>query len=75
MIEIVHTDAWHVHGLVLIKDGAAWWTFARPWWDLASWLWWALTPGRKQWVMIRSQGKCVRVRSVRLAPSTLRVGS
>lgn len=75
-IEFVGDDGQTVNGIALIdRDGRVWRTFARPWWDIASWLWWWLSPGEKKWVVVRRVDRTkVRVRAVRLARKHVRVG-
>lgn len=74
-IEIVDVVAFEVDGLALLDShGAVWRTFARPWWDISSWLWWWLTPGRKQWVQLRRPEGKVRIRAVRLSSRHVRIG-
>lgn len=75
-IEIVAAKAQKSHAMALIdKQGALWFTFSRPWWDLASWVWWLLTPGQKQWVILRKEsGRKVRIRAVRLTGTHVRIG-
>jgi hypothetical protein len=75
-IEFVSSNAKSTNALALIDaQGAVWYTFARPWWDIASWLWWVLTPGRKQWVIVRKDdNRKIRVRAVRLTGTHVRIG-
>lgn len=74
-IEFVQSESLGENALALIdKEGAVWYTFSRPWWDLASWLWWFLTPGRKKWVVARKVGNVkVRIRAVKLTKKHVRV--
>ena len=76
-IRIVETQTHHVNGIALIEEsGAVWFTFSRPWWDLASWLWWLLAPGEKRWAHIRDDNnKKVRIRAVHMATKYLKVGT
>jgi hypothetical protein len=76
VIEVVDTQAYNVDALALIDiEGGVWRTFARPWWHLASWLWWFLFPGDKKMVQVRQEGgKKVRIRAVRVATKHVRVG-
>lgn len=76
---IVETHAYDVHRTVLIDDkDRAWVTFCRPWWDLSSWLWWWLTPGRACWLVVDvRRGERVlkaRVRAKRVGRKTVRIG-
>jgi len=75
-IEIVDQRGYHLHGLVLIDaEDNVWWTFCRPWWDLAAVFWWWLQAGEKKWVQLRRKnGKKVRVRAVCLAKGYVRIG-
>ena len=75
-IEFVGDDGQPVNGIALIEaNGQVWRTFARPWWDLASWFWWWLTPGKRKWVQVRRvDDSKVRVRAVLLARKHIRVG-
>lgn len=75
-VEFVDVDARPVNGLALIDgQGRVWRTFSRPWWDIASWLWWWLTPGDKCWVQVRRADESkVRVRAAMLATNHVRVG-
>lgn len=76
-IELIETQAIHVDGFALVDaKGAVWRTFARPWWDIASWLWWWLSPGEKKWVQVRKDdGQKVRIRAVKLSGRHIRVGT
>lgn len=74
-VEIVGTHAHHANGLVFIApDRSVWRTFRRPWWDIASWAWWWLSPGPKKWLVVRRDDVKVRVRAVRLAPDHIMIG-
>jgi hypothetical protein len=74
--EIVHTEGKQTDGLVFLDPkGGVWLTFLRPWWDLASWLWWVLSPGPKRWLVVTHDKKKVRVRAVQVAPSHIRMGA
>lgn len=76
-VEIIESRAYEVHGTVLIEpNDSVWYTFCRPWWDIASWLWWWLMPGQKKWVVVRREtGKRVRVPAVRIAKTHVRIGT
>lgn len=76
MIEIVARASHDVDGLALIDArDQVWRTFARPWWDVASWLWFWLAPGARRWVLVRdASGKRVRVRAFRVAKRHVRIG-
>jgi hypothetical protein len=76
-VEFVDMDGMPVHGLALLGAGGdIWVTFYRPWWDVASWLWYWLSPGKKAWTQVRKadNGK-VCVRAVRVAKKHIRVSS
>ena len=74
-VEIVGREAFASHRTLLLEpDGAAWLTFARPWWDLASWIWWLCMPGERKWVLVRrDDGRRVRIRAVRVARRHVRL--
>jgi hypothetical protein len=74
-IEFVQSEALGQNALALIDaEGAVWYTFARPWWDIASWLWWFLTPGEKKWVFVRKVGNTkVRIQAVKLTKTHVKV--
>jgi len=75
--EIVSTDAFAIDGLTFIaSDDSVWLTFLRPKWDVASWLWWWLYPGKKGFVLLRIRGEKLRVRTrcVRVASTHVRLG-
>jgi hypothetical protein len=77
-IEIVDTQTYGaVDALALIDgQGRVWRTFVRPWWDIASWLWWWLFPGDKKLVQVRQEGgKRTRIRAVKIADKHVRIGS
>ena len=65
------------HGLVLVdREDGCWLTFCRPWWDLASWLWWLLAPGETAWVLCRTgSGGRLRIRAKRVASAHARIGT
>src|SRR4051812_18989182 len=74
-IEIVESQAFAVDGLAIMdKTGAVWRTHSRPWWDVASWLWWFLSPGDKKWVQVRQATGKVRIRAVCVAKTTVQMG-
>lgn len=75
-IEFIGDDGQAVDGIALIEiNGQVWRTFARPWWDLSSLLWWWLMPGQKKWVQLRRADKSkVRVRAILLARKHVRLG-
>ena len=75
-IEFVGDDGQSMDGVALIDtEDRVWRTFARPWWDIASWFWWWLAPGRKVWVVLRrADASKVRVRAVLLARRHVRIG-
>lgn len=74
--EIVGAASYSAHRLAIQEhDGSVWLTFCRPWYDLASWLWWALTPGKRAWLLVRREdGRRQRVRAVRLARNVVKMG-
>lgn len=75
-IKILQTQQHHVDGIALVDaEGAVWRTFSRPWWDIASWLWWALMPGQRALVQLRCATGLVRVRAVRISGTCVRIGS
>lgn len=75
-VEVVEIDATDTTGLALLdKSGQVWLTFARPWWDISSWLWWWLTPGRSAFVLLRKSTGRVRVRAKQVAKRQVQIGS
>lgn len=75
-VEIIHTAARSSHRLVIQDaNGDVWLTFQRPAWDLASWLWWWLLPGKKAWLQVRrGDGQRIRVRAARVGRDLIRIG-
>jgi hypothetical protein len=72
---IVHTASVCDHGLVINTLGGVWITFEQPWYNFVAWLWWAITPGQKAWlVLTRKDGTRVRVRSVKLSDRLFHIG-
>lgn len=75
-IEIVGNADDEQDRLIFISDSdSVWITFARPWWAVAAWLWWWLTPGSKKWLQVSTDGKKVRLRAVRIARKYVRIGA
>jgi hypothetical protein len=75
-VEIVEIDANDTNGVAMLDaSGQVWLTFARPWWDISSWLWWWLTPGRSAFALLRKPTGRVRVRVKRVATTQIRIGS
>ena len=74
-VEIVHTEAANVSGLAVVSSrDEVWVTFHEPWWHLASWIWWALSPGKKAWLLIgTADGRRVRVRAWRASRTIVKV--
>lgn len=64
-------------GIVFVRDdGKVMVTFARPWWDLAGWLWWFLCPWSKtrMWIQVFVNGapaERVSVRALRVTYEAL----
>lgn len=75
-VEFVTKDNRSVHGLGLIEiNNTVWVTFAKPWWDLASWFWYWLAPGDKKWVQVRKiDGTKIRIRAIQLSNNCIRLG-
>jgi len=74
-VEIVEIDAGDMGGISLHDtSGQVWLTFARPWWDISSWLWWWLTPGRSAFALLRKPAGRVRVRIKRVATKQVHIG-
>lgn len=75
-VEIVERRALREHRTVLLDQHEhVWLTFARPWWDLASWFWFWLSPGTKKWMVVRcASGKKVRIRAIRISRKVVRMG-
>lgn len=75
-VELIETEAFDKDGLALIdKNGSVWRTHARPWWDLASHIWWWLMPGEKKWVLLRSKtGERVRIFAKKVAEKHVKIG-
>lgn len=74
MIEIVQTASFTQDGLVVIdKLGAVWLTHVRPWYDIGAQLRWALMPGEKAWLVLKTVRGRVRVQAVRLASNYVRM--
>lgn len=75
-VEMVDSQAHAMHGLVILdKKGDVWYTFARPWWDVLSWLWWCTTPRQKKWIQLRQRsGTKTRIRVVRMARRYITLG-
>jgi hypothetical protein len=76
---IVETHAYDAHRTVLIdSQDRAWVTFCAPWWDLASWVWWWLTPGKASWLVVDvRRGERVikaRVHAKRVGRKTVHLG-
>jgi hypothetical protein len=73
---IVELDASDCTGIAMTdSDGRIWVTFSRPWWDIASWLWFWLMPGETKWVMLKKRsGTFVRIRAKQIASQLVRVG-
>jgi len=76
MIEIVSTQEYSLHGLVLIDpQGAVWQTFSRPWWDLKAQVKHFLTSGTRRTVLLRkTDGTKAQVMAVKLAPRHVKIG-
>lgn len=76
-MNIVEVNDYAMHGLVVVdKRDGVWQTFQKPWWDMTSWLRWAITPGVKVWLHLKTaDGRSVRVRAVRIAHTYVRMGS
>lgn len=73
--EIIRTNSYSAHNLVLVEGDAVWLTFCRPWWDLIEQLRWRLTPGRRRFVLLRIDGgHRVRVEAKRISRSYMRLG-
>lgn len=74
-IDIVEVKAVQQDGLVVIApDRSAWLTFAKPWWDIASWLWYLLSPNETRWMVIAREGKKTRIRALKLASDHFTIG-
>ncbi len=75
-VELVTRAGFRMHGLAMVaRDGSVWLTFARPWWDLAAWFWYWLTPGERKWTLLRrGDGSRVRVRASRVSEQHIMVG-
>jgi hypothetical protein len=74
-VDIVEVRSAKAHRLTLIdKEGRVWLTFSRPWWDIASWFWWFLSPGAKRWIILRREGKKTRVRAMKMSDASYRIG-
>ena len=73
-VEIVHTASKSVNRLAVVTPlDEVWVTFQQPWWHLASWLWWFLSPGKKAWILVSTaDGRRVRVRACRVAKNLVR---
>jgi hypothetical protein len=73
---IVEMDGSDCTGIAMSDaSGQVWITFARPWWDLASWLWYFLMPGKSKWVFLRkTSGTKVRIRAKNIADKLIRIG-
>jgi hypothetical protein len=76
-VEIIEIDGSDHTGTALHDaSGQVWLTFARPWWDVASWLWWWLVPGPRRWVVLRkASGGKVRIRACRIATKLVRIST
>ncbi len=77
MIEIIETRVYEADRLAIITmNDAVWLTFERPWWDIASWIWWWLSPGKKAWLLLQPPcGRRFRIRAMKVAKSYVRVGT
>lgn len=62
-VEIVSLARFSDHQLTLLDGhGSLWVTCSRPWWMVWDWAWFALMPGKKAWVLLRSKdGRRTRV--------------
>jgi hypothetical protein len=61
---------------VIDKDDRVWRLFNQPWWNVAAWLWWVLTPGRKCWLIVAlGQGEKVRMRACCIGERYVRMGN
>lgn len=76
MIELVKTECFGAHGLVLIEGDSVWLTFSRPWWDIFEQVRWFLTSGKERIVLLRvDEGEHrVRVRAKRIAKMYVKLG-
>jgi hypothetical protein len=76
-IDIIDMKSDGAHGIVIIdSEGACWLTFSRPSWDLASHIWFWLSPGVKKWIIVRhTNGRKTRVKAVCLANNHVRIAA
>jgi hypothetical protein len=76
--QIVYVQAFPQHGLaVVFPDDSVWVTVAVRWWDLATQLWWWLSPAdKKGWLILTTaDGNKVRSRAIRIATRHLHIGT
>lgn len=61
----------------IAKDGSVWVVFYPEWWDIASLLWWWLTPkDKKAWIQVKRNGEgTIRARAVRVSRTHVRIGN
>lgn len=74
-LELVAQEAYDLHRSVMLVENEVWLTMSTPWWDLASWVWWWLTPGRTRWLIVRGESGRARVRAKRIAKRHFRKGA
>lgn len=75
-ISVVELDGNDCTGIAMSdSENRVWVTFSRPWWDIASWLWFWLMPGSIKMVLLRKRnGERVRIRAKQISSRLIRVG-
>ena len=76
VIQIEYQPERLVGTALVAEDGSVWIAVVPRWWDIATRLWWWLTPShRKAWVTLSTKEGKIRAKAVLIALQNVRIGS